>query len=42
MLHACAEKFDVTKNLKFFWFLSELNKALVCICTLQIVGGAGC
>jgi len=29
VLNACATKFDVTKNLEFFfWFLGELNKTL--------------
>jgi len=27
MLHACAAKFNVTRNLKKFLFLGELNKA---------------
>jgi len=27
-LHTCAPRFDVTENLKIFWFLDELNKAL--------------
>ena len=30
MLHICAEKFDVTENLEFFFsFQGELNKAIV-------------
>jgi len=29
MLHACATRFDVTENLKKFWFFFKLNNTLV-------------